>query len=112
MNTTSAAFPVVAGAEETDVSTGLVLCSPHALQSLSYPQVSSFTDGILFFPAGSLLCSGAEETDVSTGFVLCSLKDPTPMVSTFECQLVILELLEHNPIFTVGYRWVERVSRV
>jgi hypothetical protein len=26
------------------------------------------------------------------------------MVSTFECQLVILELLEHNPIFTVGYR--------
>lgn len=43
---------------------------------------------------------------MSTGFVLCSLKDPTPMVSTFECQLVILELLEHNPIFTVGYRWV------
>lgn len=27
------------------------------------------------------------------------------MVSTFECQLVILELLEHNPIFTVGYRY-------
>lgn len=52
-------------------------------------------------------CAGAEETDVSTGFVLCSLKDPTPMVSTFECQLVILELLEHNPIFTVGYRWVQ-----
>mgnify|MGYP001807827540 CR=1 FL=1 len=44
---------------------------------------------------------------MSTGFVLCSLKDPTPMVSTFECQLVILELLEHNPIFTVGYRWVQ-----
>jgi hypothetical protein len=55
---------------------------------------------------------GAEETDISTGFVLCSLKDPTPLVSTFECQLVILELLEHNPIFTVGYRcgaWACRV---
>jgi peptide chain release factor subunit 3 len=50
--------------------------------------------------------AGADEGDVSTGFVLCSIKDPTPMVSTFECQLVILELLEHNPIFTVGYRCV------
>jgi peptide chain release factor subunit 3 len=48
--------------------------------------------------------AGAEETDVQTGFVLCSISNPVPMVSTFECQLVILELLEHNPIFTVGYR--------
>jgi peptide chain release factor subunit 3 len=50
------------------------------------------------------LPAGAEETDVQTGFVLCSISNPVPMVSTFECQLVILELLEHNPIFTVGYR--------
>lgn len=43
---------------------------------------------------------------MQTGFVLCSISNPVPMVSTFECQLVILELLEHNPIFTVGYRSV------
>lgn len=54
--------------------------------------------------ASPAAAAGADEGDISTGFVLCSLKDPTPMVSTFECQLVILELLEHNPIFTVGYR--------
>lgn len=66
-------------------------------------------------PAGEnlrLRISGAEDSDVSTGFVLCSLKDPTPMVSTFECQLVILELLEHNPIFTVGYRSVLHIHTI
>lgn len=38
--------------------------------------------------------------------MLCSIKNPVPMVTQFEAQLVILELLEHNPIFTVGYRCV------
>lgn len=40
--------------------------------------------------------------------MLCSIKSPVPTVTTFEAQLVILELLEHNPIFTVGYRWAVR----
>lgn len=51
-----------------------------------------------------LRVTGAEETDISAGFVLSSIKNPVPMVTQFECQLMIVELLEHNPIFTVGYK--------
>nr|QKY15201.1 elongation factor-like protein (EFL) [Polytomella parva] len=51
-----------------------------------------------------LRISGAEETDISPGFVLSSIKNPVPVVMQFEAQLVIVELLEHNPIFTVGYK--------
>jgi GTPase len=74
-----------------------------------YSPVGCVTVGqlLLLMPLALVACfalSGAEENDVSTGFVLCNIKDPVPLVSTFECQLVILELLEHNPIFTVGYR--------
>ncbi|GFR50970.1 hypothetical protein Agub_g13293, partial [Astrephomene gubernaculifera] len=53
-----------------------------------------------------LRLSGCEETDISPGFVLSSIKNPVPMVTQFEAQLVIVELLEHNPIFTVGYKSV------
>lgn len=48
--------------------------------------------------------TGAEETDVSAGFVLSSIKNPVPCVTKFEAQLMIVELLEHNPVFTVGYK--------
>ena len=47
--------------------------------------------------------TGAEETDVSAGFVLSSIKSPVPCVTQFEAQLMIVELLEHNPVFTVGF---------
>lgn len=53
-----------------------------------------------------LRLTGCEDSDISQGFVLCSIKSPVPVVTQFEAQLVILELLEHNPIFTVGYRSV------
>ncbi|KAG2492459.1 hypothetical protein HYH03_009400 [Edaphochlamys debaryana] len=53
-----------------------------------------------------LRLSGCDETDISPGFVLSSIKNPVPMVTQFEAQLVIIELLEHNPIFTVGYKSV------
>ncbi|EFJ40194.1 elongation factor-like protein [Volvox carteri f. nagariensis] len=53
-----------------------------------------------------LRLSGADEADISPGFVLSSIKNPVPMVTQFEAQLVIVELLEHNPIFTVGYKSV------
>jgi len=53
-----------------------------------------------------LRVSGAEEADLSAGFVLCGLKGPVGAVTQFEAQLMIVELLEHNPIFTVGYRSV------
>ncbi|GIL92612.1 hypothetical protein Vretimale_14026 [Volvox reticuliferus] len=53
-----------------------------------------------------LRISGADEADISPGFVLSSVKNPVPVVTQFEAQLVIVELLEHNPIFTVGYKSV------
>ncbi|KAI8464657.1 MAG: elongation factor-like protein [Monoraphidium minutum] len=56
-----------------------------------------------------LRLTGCEDSDISQGFVLSSIKAPVPVVSQFEAQLVILELLEHNPIFTVGYRSVMHI---
>ena len=49
-----------------------------------------------------LRISGAEENDISPGFVISSIKNPVPMVTQFEAQLMIVELLEHNSIFTVS----------
>lgn len=48
-----------------------------------------------------LRITGAEENDISSGFVLSSIKTPVPIVTQFEAQLMIIELLEHNSIFTV-----------
>ena len=48
-----------------------------------------------------LRVTGAEDTDISSGFVLSSIKQPVPCVMQFEAQLMIVELLEHNPVFTV-----------
>jgi peptide chain release factor subunit 3 len=48
-----------------------------------------------------LRVTGVEDTDVSAGFVLSSIKSPVPCVTQFEAQLMIVELLEHNPVFTV-----------
>jgi len=53
-----------------------------------------------------LRITGAEETDIQPGFVLSSIKAPVPIVTQFEAQLMIVELLEHNSIFTVGYKSV------
>ncbi len=49
-----------------------------------------------------LRVTGAEETDIMPGFVLSSIKNPVPCVTQFEAQLMIVELLEHNSIFTVS----------
>jgi len=56
-----------------------------------------------------LRLSGCEDTDCSPGFVLCAPRAPCPVVVAFEAQVVVLELLEHNPVFTVGYRSVLHV---
>lgn len=53
-----------------------------------------------------LRITGAEESDILPGFVLSSVKTPVPVVTQFEAQLMIVELLEHNSIFTVGYKSV------
>eukprot|EP01024_Parvocaulis_polyphysoides_P044029 TRINITY_DN4046_c0_g1_i7.p1 TRINITY_DN4046_c0_g1~~TRINITY_DN4046_c0_g1_i7.p1 ORF type:complete len:409 (-),score=86.95 TRINITY_DN4046_c0_g1_i7:890-2116(-) len=47
---------------------------------------------------------GVEEEDVLAGFVLSSRVRTVPCVKKFECQLVIMELLEHKSIFSAGYR--------
>lgn len=46
--------------------------------------------------------AGVEESDIMQGFVISSFKNPVPMCTQFEAQLMIVELLEHNPIFTVS----------
>eukprot|EP01023_Acetabularia_acetabulum_P052826 TRINITY_DN5877_c0_g2_i2.p1 TRINITY_DN5877_c0_g2~~TRINITY_DN5877_c0_g2_i2.p1 ORF type:complete len:323 (-),score=55.72 TRINITY_DN5877_c0_g2_i2:377-1237(-) len=47
---------------------------------------------------------GVEEEDVMAGFVLSSRVKTVPCVKKFECQLVIMELLDHKSIFSAGYR--------
>jgi peptide chain release factor subunit 3 len=60
-----------------------------------------------------LRVSGVEEEDVSAGFVLCSRFPPlVPVVREFEAQVAILELLEHKPILTGGYKCVLHIHSV
>lgn len=49
-----------------------------------------------------LRVTGVEDKDISSGFVLSSSKQPVPCVMQFEAQLMIVELLEHNPVFTAS----------
>jgi len=51
-----------------------------------------------------LRVTGVEDSDIMQGFVISSFRNPVPMCTQFEAQLMIVELLEHNPIFTVGYK--------
>jgi peptide chain release factor subunit 3 len=50
-----------------------------------------------------LSITGIEETDVSCGFIVCDPTNLVPVVSEFTAQIVILELLPTNPLFTAGY---------
>ena len=59
-----------------------------------------------------LRLSGVEEDDVSAGFVLSSRYNPVPVVTQFEAQIAILELLEHKPILTGGYKCVLHLHSV
>lgn len=59
-----------------------------------------------------LRITGCEDTDVSPGFVLCSPRSLVPVVTQFEAQIMVVELLEHNPIFTVGYKAVLHIHTV
>ena len=55
---------------------------------------------------------GIEDDQVSAGHVLCSRHDLVPVCSKVECQLVILELLEHKSVFTKGYKAVIHIHSV
>lgn len=41
---------------------------------------------------------------VGLGFVLSGPRNRCPVVTKFQCQLQLLELLDHKSIFTVGYK--------
>eukprot|EP01026_Neomeris_dumetosa_P025784 TRINITY_DN21161_c0_g1_i2.p1 TRINITY_DN21161_c0_g1~~TRINITY_DN21161_c0_g1_i2.p1 ORF type:complete len:409 (+),score=74.04 TRINITY_DN21161_c0_g1_i2:334-1560(+) len=55
---------------------------------------------------------GVEEEDVMAGFVLSSRVRTVPCVKKFECQLVIMELLEHKSIFSAGYKCMLHVHSI
>ncbi|KAL4853614.1 Eukaryotic peptide chain release factor GTP-binding subunit ERF3B [Chlorella vulgaris] len=59
-----------------------------------------------------LRLSGIEEEDISAGFVVCSRFSPVPAVTQFEAQVVIMELLDHKPLLTGGYKAVLHIHSV
>jgi peptide chain release factor subunit 3 len=50
--------------------------------------------------------TGVNEEDVQKGFVLSSIKFPVHGVKRFVGQIILLDLLEHRPLFTAGYQAV------
>ena len=46
------------------------------------------------------------------GFVLCAPSAPVHVTQEIECQLAILELLEHKSLFTAGYKAVIHIHAV
>lgn len=81
-----------AGCDESDTSHGFVITS---FNRALPPSV---------LPPHARAPAGCDESDISQGFVISSFNQPVPMVTQFEAQLMIVELLEHNPIFTGGWR--------
>ncbi|KAL4431268.1 hypothetical protein ABPG75_006524 [Micractinium tetrahymenae] len=59
-----------------------------------------------------LRLQGVEEEDISAGFVVSSRFNPVPAVTQFEAQVVILELLDHKPLLTGGYKAVLHIHSV
>jgi len=53
-----------------------------------------------------LRIQGIDDEDVQPGFVVCSKANPVPAATHFECQLMVLDLLDHKSIFTAGYKCV------
>jgi len=46
---------------------------------------------------------GISDDDVHGGDVLCDLDEYCPRATYIECQMELLELLEHKPLFSIGY---------
>ena len=59
-----------------------------------------------------LRLSGIEEEQLMSGFVLCAPSAPVHVTQEIECQLAILELLEHKSLFTAGYKAVIHIHSV
>lgn len=50
--------------------------------------------------------------DVQKGYVLCSPQSLCPAVTEIKVQLVLVEMLDHRPLFTSGYEAVMHVHTV
>jgi peptide chain release factor subunit 3 len=59
-----------------------------------------------------LRVAGVEEEDISAGFVVSSRFNLVPVVTQFEAQVAILDLLEHKPILAGGYRAVLHIHSI
>lgn len=49
---------------------------------------------------------------VSLGFVLSGPRNRCPVVSKFQCQVQLLELLDHKSIFTAGYKSILHIHSI
>lgn len=49
---------------------------------------------------------GVEEDQLRKGCVISSISDPVKVATVIEVQLIIVELLEHRPLLTCGYKCV------
>lgn len=56
------------------------------------------------------IASGVEELDISQGDIICDpLTDVVPVITSFEAQLVIQELLSQTALFTAGYKAIMHI---
>lgn len=63
------------------------------------------TDVDMAIPGENILVKvkGVEEEDVHGGFVLSHLEKRSKTAREFNCQVAVLELMEHRPLITIGY---------
>ena len=59
-----------------------------------------------------IIISGMEENALTTGHVVCSPDNVIGMYKTFEAQIVVMELLENRPLFSVGYQCVMHLHAI
>lgn len=46
---------------------------------------------------------GISDSDIHGGYIICGTESWTDKASTVECQVQLLELLPHKPLFSIGY---------
>ncbi len=59
-----------------------------------------------------LKCNMLNENDVQKGYVICPTSSPCPAVMEIKVQLALVEMLEHRPLFSVGYTAVMHIHTV
>ena len=89
----------------TCLSTCLITCAP----ARPIWQVSYLVGG----ENARVKLKGIEDEDIQPGYVLSPRAELcAPTVRRFECQLAIVELLEHKSIFTAGYTAILHVHAI